>query len=117
MGEEDPYYFTLVADGGPSNASVMSAGRDTLPSKKPQESEGLLRWKAPETLVYGKCTTKSDVWYVLYVQAYMDYALHIYHVEIIAVANMLTVSLTLQPTHHETYQVHVGMIWHPVHSG
>ena len=88
IGEEDPYYFTMVADEGPSNASVLSAGRDALPSKKPQESEGLLRWKAPETLVYGKCTTKSDVWYVLYVQAYMDNALHIYHVETIVVANI-----------------------------
>ena len=64
--EEETYYFTLVAEDGPSNTSAaQSAVSDAAPAKKVQlESEGLLRWKAPETVVYGKSTTKSDVWCV-----------------------------------------------------
>ena len=62
--EEETYYCTMVAEDGLPNTSVPSAGSRASPAKKPQESEGLLRWKAPETLVYGRNTTKSDVWYV-----------------------------------------------------
>ena len=64
--EEETYYFTLVAEDEPSNTpAAQSAVSDAAPAKKVQlESEGLLRWKAPETVVYGKSTTKSDVWCV-----------------------------------------------------
>lgn len=65
MVEEESLYFTMVTDSGlpPPTPAVKDANKEP-PSKKTQESEGLMRWKAPETLVYGKSTTKTDVWYV-----------------------------------------------------
>lgn len=109
--EQDPYYFTLVADEGPFNTSVLSAVSDAPPSKKLQKSEGLLRWKAPETLVYGKSTTKSDVWYVLCKHTCTV------HCTFSMLRQLLwqvcqQQALTLQPTHDETYQLHFGMIWY-----
>ena len=65
MVEEESMYFTMVTDNGPPSATpLVKEAIEEAPPKKTVDSEGLMRWKAPEALVYGKSTTKSDVWYV-----------------------------------------------------